>query len=237
MTSCRLMNLACPFCRSKIAMDDVNVSTDLALCRSCGKTVFFSEIAGGSATEGPDLASPPAGAWFERFPSGFRVGASTRSWMALFIVPFTCVWSGFSLSGIYGRQITSRHFDPFSSLFGFPFMIGSIALVAMCAMSVAGKVELSQSEDRCSIFTGVGGFGWSRHFLWSDFSSAREDARRGGFNWSGQGQVIVMEGKRRVAFGSMWSEERRYFVLNALRKMLRDADSGQPSTTTALFWR
>ena len=85
-------------------------------------------------------------------------------------------------------------------------------------MTVAGKVELSQSEDRLSVFIGVGKLGWSRTFLWSDFSSAREDGRRNGFNWNGQGRVVVMEGKRRVAFGSMWNEEKRYFVLSALGK-------------------
>jgi hypothetical protein len=237
MTSCRLMNTTCPECRSRIAMDDVNVSTDLALCRGCGKTFSFSEIVGGSATDGPDLAAPPTGASFEQFPRGFRVGASTRSWMALFIVPFTCVWSGMSLSGIYGRQITSRHFEPFSSLFGLPFMIGSVFLVAMCAMTIAGKVELSQSEDRLSVFIGVSKLGWSRTFLWSDFSSAREDGRRNGFNWNGQGHVIVMEGKRRVAFGSMWNEENRYFVLSALKKMLRDTNRMYPSTTKTPIFR
>jgi hypothetical protein len=157
--------------------------------------------------------------------------------MALFIVPFTCAWSGISLSGIYGRQIASGHFDPFSSLFGLPFMIGSLILVAMCAMTVAGKVELSQSEDRLSVFIGVSKLGWSRIFLWSDFSSAREDGRRNGFNWNGQGQVIVMEGKRRVAIGSMWNEEKRYFVLSALRKMLRDANRIYPSTAKAPIFR
>lgn len=225
----KLMKITCPSCRSTIAMDDVNVSTDLALCRSCGKTFSFSEIVGGSATAAPDLSAPPSGAWFELLPQGFRVGASTRSWMALFLVPFTCVWAGMSLSGIYGGQIKSGHFDPFSSLFGLPFLIGSIALVAWCAMTVAGKVELSQREDRLSVFIGVGPLGWSRNFLWSDFTSVREDSRRGGYNWNRQGQVIVMEGKRRVAFGSMWSEERRYFVLSALQKMLRDTNRVQPS--------
>lgn len=211
-------------------MDDINVSTDLALCRGCGKTFSFSGIVEASATDGPDLAAPPTGAWFEQLPRGFRVGASTRSWVAFFIVPFTCVWSGLSLSGLYGKQITSRHLEPFPSLFGLPFLIGSVIMVSMCAMTVAGKVELSQSEDRLSVFIGVGKLGWTRTFLWSDFTSAREDGRRSGFNWNGHGQVIVMEGKRRVAFGSMWNEEKRYFVLSALRKMLRDTSRMNQST-------
>jgi hypothetical protein len=41
--------------------------------------------------------------------------------------------------------------------------------------------------------------------------------------------VIALEGKRRAAFGSMLSDERRYFVLSALRKMLRDANQSQPT--------
>lgn len=134
------------------------------------------------------------------------------------------------MTAIYGTQIKSGHLDPFSSLFGLPFLIGSIFLIAWCAMTVAGKVELSQREDRLSVFLGVGSLGWSRNFPWSDFTSVREDSRRSRYNWNGQGQIIVMEGKRRVAFGSMLSEEKRYFVLSALRKMLRDTNRAQPST-------
>jgi hypothetical protein len=237
VTCCELMNIACPSCRSAIAMDDVNVSTDIALCRGCGETFSLSAIVGGAGIDGPDLNAPPSGAWFEQLSRGFRVGASTRSWMALFLVPFTCVWAGMSLSGIYGKQITSRHFDPFSSLFGLPFLVGSIALVSMCAMTVAGKVELLQSEDRLSVFIGVGPLGWSRKFQWSDFSSAREDSRRTGFRWNGQGQAIVLEGKRRVALGSMWNEEKRYFVLSVLKKMLRDANRVRSSTIVAPRFR
>jgi hypothetical protein len=230
------MTLTCPLCRSTIAMEDINVSTDIALCRSCGKTFSFSEIVDRSATDGPDLTTPPAGAWFEQLPNGFRTGASTRSWMALFIVPFTCVWSGMSLSGIYGTQMRSGHFDPFSSLFGLPFLIGSFFLVGMCAMNIAGRIEVMQIEDKVSVFMGVGPLGWSRNFLWADFNSVREDSGRNAFNWNRQGQRIVLEGKRRAAFGSMLSDERRYFVLSALRKMLRSANRIQPSKIgTPLF--
>ncbi len=236
MKFCSLMNITCPSCRSTISMDDVNVSTDLALCRSCGKTFSFSEIVGGVGTAVPDLSAPPRGAWFEESANGFRAGASTRSWMALFIVPFTCVWSGGSLGGIYGTQIRSGHFDPGSSLFGLPFLLGSFWLLGMCAMNVAGKVEVVRSEDRVSVFIGVGQLGWTRSFLWSDFSSVREDGSRGRFNWNRQAQAIVLEGKRRVAFGSMLSEERRYFVLSALRKVLRSANRAQASSmVTPLF--
>lgn len=217
------MDSVCPLCRSAIAIDDINVATDVALCRRCGKAFSFSELLSGSARAAPDLTTPPNGAWFEQLADGFRIGATTRSWMALFLVPFACVWSGMSLGGLYGKQISSGRFDPTSSLFGVPFLIGTIFLVGYCAMTIAGKVELSQRGGNLSVFTGVGRFGWTRRYIWSDFSSAREDSRRNGFNWNRQGVVIVLEGRQRATFGTMLSEERRYFLLGALRQMLRNS--------------
>jgi hypothetical protein len=210
-------------------MDDINVSTDIALCRACGKTFSFSEIVNGSEANGPDLNSPPTGAWFEQFPNGFRTGASTRSWMAVFFVPFTCVWSGMSLSGIYGKQILSGSFDLTSSIFGLPFLIGSFFLVSLCAMTVAGKIEVVKDGERLSVFRGVGRLGWTRSYQWSDFSTARESAGRNGFNFNRQTQAVALEGKRRLAFGSMWNDERRYFVLSVLRRMLWDSTGLRPS--------
>jgi transcription elongation factor Elf1 len=70
------MDLTCPSCQSALALEDVNVTTDLALCRACGKSFQYSELAGGSSAD-VDLMSPPAGAWFEQLPDGFRTGATS----------------------------------------------------------------------------------------------------------------------------------------------------------------
>jgi hypothetical protein len=232
------MNLTCPFCHSKIGMDDVNVSTDIALCRTCGKTCSFSQLVQDSSSGGPELSAPPAGAWFEESSGGFRVGASTRFWMAIFLVPFTCVWAGISLSWIYGTQIRSGHVNPGSSLFGLPFLIGSIFLIGQCAMNTLGKIEITRNGDNLSVFMGVGLLGWSRNYLWSDFNTAREDSSRNGWNFNRQfGKVIALEGKRRVTFGSMWTDERRYFVLSALRRMLQGSGPNQFATLPPPLFR
>ena len=231
------MSTICPSCRSSIAVDDINVSTDLALCRSCGRTHRFSQIVEGDSASGPDLNSLPPGVWFEQLANGFSVGATTRSWMAIFLVPFTCVWAGGSVGGIYGRQIAHRHFDAVSSLFGLPFLIGSCVLVSMCALYTAGKITVTQDSDRLSIFCGVGWLGWTRNYVWSDFRTIREDSGLNGFNWNRQGRLIVLEGKRRVAFGSMWTEDRRYFVLNAIRPFLHNANRYVISTVATTKFR
>lgn len=116
-----------------------------------------------------------------------------------------------------------------------PFLLGSVFLIGYCAMTIAGKVELSQGGGNLSVFTGVGRLGWTRNYLWSDFSSAREDSRRNGLNWNRQGVVIVLEGKRRTAFGTMLGEEHRYFVLSALRQKLRNSTQIQTAGVLARF--
>lgn len=242
--SLKFMQITCPSCRAKIATDDINVATDAVLCRACGNSFHLSEVLGGSSSilsslvssmvppSGPvDLNSPPSGAWYTPTGDGFTAGASTRSWMALFIVPFTCVWSGGSMTGIYGTQIMKGHFNLGMSLFGLPFLIGSIFLVSWCVMSVAGKVTVSVHGDRLAIFTGVGPFGVTRTATLSDFKSVREDFGYGSMNSNRASRVIRLEGNRAMAFGSMLSNERRYFLVGALKTAL----SG--STPSPIFVR
>ena len=216
------MPFQCPFCGATIPADDVNVSTDLALCRTCGKPSKFSELVEGSGADRSQAPDSLPGAWAQEMPDGFRVGASTRSWGALFIIPFTCMWGGISLGGIYGEQVKRGHFNLFSSLFGLPFLIGSCVLVSVCAMKVAGKVDLILTREQLTIFTGIGPIGWSRSFRRADFDSVRDGVNRwgGGNSWNNRQHAIVLQGKRLVTFGSLLSDERRYFVLKFLQRML-----------------
>jgi ribosomal protein S27E len=227
------MQITCPTCRAKIATDDINVSTDVALCRSCGNTFHISESLGGTSSilaslvnsvvppSGPvDLNSPPSGAWYRPEADGFTAGASTRSWSALFLVPFTCVWAGGSMFGIYGTQIIKGHFNLPMSLFGLPFLIGSCFLVSFCAMMTLGKVSVSVHGDRLAVFTGIGPFGITRTASLSEFKTISEDFASGAMNNNRTSRVIRLEGSRSMAFGSMLSTERRYFLLAALRTAL-----------------
>jgi hypothetical protein len=96
-------------------------------------------------------------------------------------------------------------------------------LVSMCALYTAGTVVVTLNSGRLSIFTGVGPVGWTRSFSWSEFKAVREDLNGGGFNWKRRVRSIFPEGSRRVGFGSLLSDDRRYFVANALRANLGNA--------------
>jgi hypothetical protein len=209
----------CPSCKRAFDGEDVNISTDLAQCRVCKRIFRLSELADEGANS-VDLVNPHPGVWYLPRVDGFTIGATTQSWMtALFLVPFTCVWAGASVGGMYvlpllrGQPLTE-------GFFGIPFLLGSAFLVAQCIMAIAGKVEVSREGDRCSVFTGIGPIGWTRRVNWSHIHTVREDVSASGRSTK---KVIVLEGGTRVAFGSELNEERRYFLLTGLKRLKRES--------------
>ena len=83
---------------------------------------------------------------------------------ALFLVPFTCVWAGGSMAGIYGSQIAKHAFDLKLSLSGIPFVIGSVFLISACLFALFGKHVLTLSCGNGTYFRGVGPFGRTTRF-------------------------------------------------------------------------
>ncbi len=208
----------CPKCLSDIPQANINVATDIAQCTQCHNVFKISENISTQIDPNFDKNNPPNGAWIDQNFDAMTLGATTRSWTALFLVPFTLVWSGGSMTGIYGTQIWSGDFNPAMSLFGIPFLIGSVFLISSALMTLFGKVEITLDTEGGKIFTGVGVVGWSKHFLWADVSNIREEV-----SYSSKGgatKSILLEGKTRLDFGSMLSEERLYYVLKSLQQIM-----------------
>jgi hypothetical protein len=214
--------MLCPKCRNKISLEDINVSTDVVLCRRCGETWKYSELLEEGVFLEMDLGNPPKGVWFKQNPpNGFEVGTTTRSFLALFLIPFMCFWSGGSLGGIYGTQIVHHKFDWRMSAFGIPFLIGTFFLGGVSMMSVFGKTLIRVEGDNGLLFTGVGSIGWCRRFKWSDITSIRTTEGRG--SKGSVYQQITLYGKKTYNFASSLREDRRKFMIGALQKMRRNS--------------
>ena len=69
------------------------------------------------------------------------------------------------------------------------------------------------------IHTGIGSLGWTKNFNWSEVNTIREEKYSSSDN-GGDRRRLVLEGGRRIAFASMLNDERRYYMLKALKKML-----------------
>ena len=100
--------------------------------------------------------------------------ATTGSSEAWFLVPFMLIWSGFAFGGIYGSQWQKGKFDLLESLFGIPFVIASFLFGSRAIMTAGGHVVVRRSGNEGSIFQGVGPFGWTQRFRWSDVESVTE---------------------------------------------------------------
>jgi hypothetical protein len=211
------VKLTCPKCRSEIPLEDVNVSTDIALCRQCEKTHSLAELSADGEVADVDTSQPPKGAWYRSQGNEFEVGATARSALAFFLVPFTLIWSGGSLGGIYGSQFAKGKFELTQSLFGIPFLLGSCVLIPLALMAAAGKVVARGSGDQGSVFLGVGPIGWNRKFRWSDIKAARMGLTKWQQNHRNL-PVIELEGVKNMRFGSQLSEKRREFMLAVLRR-------------------
>ena len=215
------MATTCPTCKREFAADQVNVARDVAYCTPCRMAFSLSELAAGHSIESAvDLDDPPRGTWLHDDGVEVRIGATTRHAMALLLVPFTLVWAGGSLGGIYGSQLKSGQFDLKLSLFGIPFLIGSVFLVSFTLMMVFGRVEVRLRHSEGRVFAGVGPIGWTRRFT----TDAVTDVREGPSMWGAKGGAratdIILDGPRRFRFGAMLSENRRLFVIAALRRAI-----------------
>jgi hypothetical protein len=211
------MKFTCPKCRRPLLPENINAQTDLAVCKECGEVSRLSELAD-SGFDPAALQSPPPGAWYREVLSEHIFGATTRSPVAFFLVPFMCVWSGFSLFGIYGTQIRTGHFNLTASLFGIPFILGSLLFWTFALMACFGKVELRIRDGRGKVFTGIGAVGWTRSFNLDEVDRIEEQGTNTRYPGA-QGTSIVLIGKTLLRCASNVSEPRRYFLVNVLKRL------------------
>jgi len=221
------LEVVCPKCHSGIPLGDVNVANDLALCRQCGHSFSFADALEEQKADTVDLTNPPKGMWFTRTMTGFELGASTRSPAAFFLVPFMLVWSGFSLGGIYGTQIAKGHFNLGMSLFGLPFLFGTILFGSIAIMTVCGKFCVRAMSNQGEVFVGVGPIGYRKRFQWDQVKSISVKTRRGS-NDSLYRQIVI-DADTSIGIPSVSGSRVDYF-LAALRKLRRDFFPAAPSS-------
>ncbi len=227
------MKLKCPNCDVYLSTRQMNVDNDLAICHDCNEAFRISKLldpkpepqvyenAGWVSNEYDSfrINEPPAGVSYENYGMGWRIASTTRSGLAFFLVPFMCIWSGFSLGGIYGSQIAEGEFDPLRSLFGIPFVLGTLLFGSMAVMSVIGRVVIKNDEldhDAGSVFMGVGPIGWTRRFRWSEVRRIDETLSTGK---NRSKRITLTRDEGDIHFGSMLSDKRRRYIIHAMRQL------------------
>ena len=217
----------CPKCGAEVPLSDINVSADLMLCKSCGETSSFAEAVSDAGDETVLVKPPPKHLRIETDPMDperrTTITYKKIPLLALFFIPFTCVWSGFSMTGIYGSQIAKGAFDPKLSLFGIPFLIGSIILVSTCLFMLFGKRVLALKGGEAKYFAGVFGIGLRKRFHYD----CQTKVSRGAATFQQKGQMVEdiqispSDGSGKIHIFALTDDDALSYILEFLRRAFR----------------
>lgn len=171
-----------------------------------------------------DFTAPPRGTWCIDDGHVMRLGAITRRPRSLFYVVFTAGWCGF-LYLMLSDGIMNSSFRALS----FPFIATAIGCIAFglfgCLMSLVGKTEVVIGDRHGYVFTGIGKFGWYRHFNLADVKDVRNKMIGDSTNTANMIQIIA---DRAISFGVLLKSSRSNYIVTKLHRILIDAPAPRP---------
>ena len=199
----------CPVCYGSLEPD--GVEPGVLKCSACCTRFPRASILS-AASYAADVRNPPSGARLERLSDGFRVTA-TMDWAMLFIV-VVVVWGLLGLFIVMSIAWAVRPDDLAESrMLGLAVWLPMF--VALSAAAFRGRLRITMHRDRLTLFAAVCGVGWKSTHRWSSFRTIYEEQSRAN-------SFLTLKGEHDIYFGSLLSERRRRFVLQALRAMLAE---------------
>jgi hypothetical protein len=143
----------------------------------------------------------------------WKITSSYKSWLSLFLVPFTLIWLGATLGGFYLPQLIKGKFFIIQSLFGIPFLLAGSLLVLICLITLFGRSCVTVNHNQAIIFIGIGTIGWYRRFAWHSVKRVKQTS-------VGQYKYISLKGKQTYNFGWGLSPQTLYYVAAFIRSQL-----------------
>jgi hypothetical protein len=212
----------CPSCGSVIELESINVATDVALCRNCGTSSPFSVLSGISELSSVRLENPPKSIRVTEDITGTKIIRYKRlSPILFFLVPFTCLWSGLSVGMIYGTQILEGRFDMTRSLFGLPFLAGTIVMVSIILFCFFGHWLITIHNGEGTVFVGIGKTGWTRRFSYTRETIVSLALSSISENGKPCKAITIQTGDRKFQFGATIPETAQYYIAAVLNKEFR----------------
>ena len=171
-----------------------------------------------------DLSAPPRGVRVSRsLLTGLDLVYRRVNRTVFFLLPFTALWSGLSLGGIYGKQIAGGKFDWAASLAGLPFVIGTVVLLGTILFMLFGRWRVRIDRGVVAVSVGVGPFGRHRDIALQPGSLVRLEDSRIRVNRVPQCVIAITTADRTLRFGAGLPREVRMFFAAALRRAAPDA--------------
>ena len=197
---------SCPNCRTVIAHDDMNIKEGVAVCSRCGKISRLIDL-----VEEFDSADYSR-LLYEKPPRGIKlvrdkmnpIGEVTLTYRrinpaVLFLIPFTAIWSGFSMFGIYIGPLLNEGTIPIEqALLGIPFLLGTILLLCTICTMLFGKKILTLSNGKGTYAFKVFGIGRTKHFELNRSTRIENSETNYQVNHNTLPQITITNGSKRV---------------------------------------
>lgn len=226
--------MKCPNCQEEIAVEDVNIQKDIAMCRPCKKVYSITHDLGHEISKTPtdagfeddlrdfDIANPPDNkTWVRQTTQGIAIGASTRSAIAIVFIIFLLVFGGISTT-VFGVLIFAGDIEAETMIFFLPFFFVDLLLLVFIGFSLYGKAEVLIDRFEGEVFVGAFSFGWRKRFNVKEIQAVQEEYSGVRVNNRPKKHIVlVTEAGNKISFGSMLKNERRRFIYLALHKYFR----------------
>lgn len=161
------MKIVCPKCAREVAAADVNIQTNVLLCRACNEMFpLANDLPQGSEVPADfSLDNPPSGAWYEQSMDGDTAGATCRGLGGLlFALVFAAAFGGLPLSAMLG-VLKAQGGDQPPFWFLAIFLLVGIGATIVFLLKLLGRTTVTVGAAGGAVFTGIGPIGWRKTFL------------------------------------------------------------------------
>lgn len=210
----------CPNCGAELALEDIHVAHDVALCRGCGYSGSFLAASTVPHLSDEEMARPPKRVTLQRgFGDSLTITCRPKRSILFFLVPFVAFWSGISMTVIYILPLMKGEFDWKMGLFGLPFLLGTVVLVTIILNVLLGKTTVTLSKGQVVVGTHLLGWTRRREFECGKGTTVSLQDSSYRVNNVPQKEIVLSSGGRSIRFGAMvLSNEAKGYVAAVLRR-------------------
>lgn len=214
------VELKCPRCGAVLAMEDVNMATDMALCRACNQISRFSDLV---QEEGDEdiLDSVPRRMEVVKTARGLEVTYRKLKGPGFFFLFFSLVWNAITYGALSMMLGKMTHENLVGQLFLIPFVLVGLGTFLGAVYFLFGRMTLTLAPGRGELFRGVGNMGRRQQFFLAKDSRISIEPSNIQQNHRVLEKIVVEQpGRKPFEFGTGIAEtEAQRYVAAILRQM------------------
>lgn len=214
------VELKCPRCGAVLAMEDVNMATDMALCRACNQISRFSDLVQEERDE-DILDSMPRRMRVVKTARGLEVTYKKPKGSGFFLLFFSLVWNSLTYFFLFMVMGKIPHEIWFFKLFFIPFILIGLGTLLGAVYVLFGHMTLILAPGRGELFRGLGNVGRRQQFLLAKDSRISIESSNIQQNHRVLEKIVVEQpGRKPFEFGTGIAEtEAQQYVAAILRQM------------------